>query len=216
MRQIVFAILGMMSGLKALSRARFDVLRYRTNGEVFGIGYFTDHAVAKPVVVLTSAALYAAMAHRFAHDLTALTFGILVGAGTWLTLIDIDTHLLPRRIVYRTLALVVPLLMLSRIFDDSGSIIRMFIGACAMWIVMRVLEVLARGGLGGGDVALGGLLGLYLGWISYEALVVGLLAAFMLGGVFAILLVITRKVSRSTTFAFGPFLLAGALVGVLR
>jgi leader peptidase (prepilin peptidase)/N-methyltransferase len=78
------------------------------------------------------------------------------------------------------------------------------------------LEVLARGGLGGGDVALAGLLGLYLGWISYEAIAVGLLAAFVVGGVFALLLLITRKANRSTRFAFGPFLVVGALIAVLR
>jgi len=60
------------------------------------------------------------------------------------------------------------------------------------------------------------LLGMYLGWISYEALVVGLVTAFMVGGVFALLLLITRRANRATRFAFGPFLIVGALVAVLR
>jgi leader peptidase (prepilin peptidase)/N-methyltransferase len=134
----------------------------------------------------------------------------------WLTLIDIDTHLLPRRIVYRTTSLVMPLLIICAFFDDAGSVLGMFVGAFALWMVMRVLEALARGGLGGGDVALAGLLGLYLGWLSYEAVVVGLITAFMVGGVFALLLLITRRANRSTRFAFGPFLIVGALVAVLR
>jgi leader peptidase (prepilin peptidase)/N-methyltransferase len=134
----------------------------------------------------------------------------------WLTLIDIDTHLLPRRIVFRTTALVLPLLIICAFSDDAGSVLGMFIGAITMWMFMRVLEVLARGGLGGGDVALAGLLGLYLGWISYEAIAVGLLAAFVVGGVYALLLLITRKANRSTRFAFGPFLVVGALIAVLR
>jgi leader peptidase (prepilin peptidase)/N-methyltransferase len=216
MREVVFALIGIASGYKAISRARVDIARYRQRGEVFGESHFTDHSVSTAFVMAIGAALYAAIANRFTHDLTALTFGILVGAGMWLTLIDIDTHLLPRRIVYRTTALVLPLLIICAFFDNAGSVLGMFIGAVAMWMMMRVLEVLVRGGLGGGDVALAGLLGLYLGWLSYEAVVVGLITAFMVGGVFALLLLITRRANRSTRFAFGPFLIVGALVAVLR
>lgn len=216
MRELVFALIGIASGYKAITRARVDIARYRQRGEVFGESHFTDHSLSTAVVIATCASLYAAMANRFSHDLTALTFGVLVGAGMWLTLIDIDTHVLPRRIVYRTTALVMPLLIVCAFFDDAGSVLGMFVGAFALWMVMRVLEVLARGGLGGGDVALAGLLGMYLGWISYEALIVGLVTAFMVGGVFALLLLITRRANRTTRFAFGPFLIVGALVAVLR
>jgi leader peptidase (prepilin peptidase)/N-methyltransferase len=216
MRELVFALIGIASGYKAITRARVDIARYRLSGETFGESQVTDHSLSTAFVIATCASLYAAVANRFSHDLTALTFGVLVGAGMWLTLIDIDTHLLPRRIVYRTTALVMPLLIVCAFFDDAGSVLGMFVGAFALWMVMRVLEVLARGGLGGGDVALAGLLGMYLGWISYEALVVGLVTAFMVGGVFALLLLITRRANRATRFAFGPFLIVGALVAVLR
>ena len=156
------------------------------------------------------------LAQQFAHDLTVLTFGVLVGAGMWLSLIDIETHLLPRRIVYRTIAVAMPLLVLSAFFDNTGSVIGMFIGGLGMWCMLRVLEVLSRGDLGGGDVGLGGLLGLYLGWVSYEAVLVGLIAAFFVGGLFAVALLVTRKANRNTHFAFGPFLIVGTLVAVLR
>jgi leader peptidase (prepilin peptidase)/N-methyltransferase len=70
--------------------------------------------------------------------------------------------------------------------------------------------------LGGGDVGLGGLLGLYLGWVSYEAIFVGLIAAFFVGGLFAVALLISPKANRHTHFAFGPFLIVGTLIAVLR
>ena len=216
MRELVFALLGVASGFKAITRARVDIARYRASGETFGESHFTDSSVSTPLVIAVCAGLYALVANRFTHDITALTFGVLVGAGMWLTLIDIDTHVLPRRIVYRTTALVMPMLVISVFFDDAGSVLRMFIGAIAMWMLMRVLEVLARGGLGGGDVALAGLLGMFTGWISYEAIATALIAAFIAGGLFAALLLITRKASRSTRFAFGPFLIVGALIAVLR
>jgi leader peptidase (prepilin peptidase) / N-methyltransferase len=216
MRDIVFALVGAASGYKAITRARLDIARVRVAGETFGESHFTGTSVVTPIVVAINTALYFLLAHRFEHDLTVLTYGVLVGAGMWLSLIDIDTHLLPRRIVYRTIAVAMPLLVLSAFFDNTGSIAGMFIGGLGMWCMLRVLEVLSRGDLGGGDVGLGGLLGLYLGWVSYEAILVGLIAAFFVGGLFAVALLVTRKANRNTHFAFGPFLIVGTLVAVLR
>ena len=216
MRDIVFTLIGAASGYKAITRARTDVSRFRTAGETFGESHFTDTAVITPIVVSVNAALYFLLAQQFAHDLTVLTYGVLVGAGMWLSLIDIDTHLLPRRIVYRTIAAAMPLLVLSAFFDSTGSIAGMLIGGLGMWLMLRVLEVLSRGDLGGGDVGLGALLGLYLGWISYEAILVGLFTSFLVGGLFALVLLVTRKTNRHTHFAFGPFLIVGTLIAVLR
>ncbi len=216
MRDIVFILIGAVSGYKAITRARTDIARFRTAGETFGEGHFTNAKVSTPIVVAVTSALYFLLAQQFEHDLTVLTYGVLVGAGTWLSLIDIDTHLLPRRIVYRTIAVAMPLLVLSAFFDNRGSIAGMLIGGFAMWCMLRVLEVLSRGDLGGGDVGLGGLLGLYLGWLSYEAVLVGLFASFLVGGFFAVVLLVTRKANRNTHFAFGPFLIVGTLIAVLR
>ena len=216
MRDIVFTLIGAASGYKAITRARTDIARFRIAGETFGEGHFTNANVSTPIVVAVTSALYFLLAQRFEHDVTVLTYGVLVGAGMWLALLDIDTHLLPRRIVYRTIAVAMPLLVLSAFFDNTGSVIGMFIGGIGMWLMLRVLEVLSRGDLGGGDVGLGGLLGLYLGWVSYEAILVGLIAAFFIGGLFAVALLVTRKANRNTHFAFGPFLIVGTLIAVLR
>jgi len=216
MRDIVFVLIGAASGYKAITRARTDIARFRITGETFGESHFTNAKVSAPIVVAITCALYFLLAQRFEHDLTVLTYGVLVGAGMWLSLIDIDTHLLPRRIVYRTIAIAMPLLVLSAFIDNTGSVSGMFIGGIAMWCMLRVLEVLSRGDLGGGDVGLGGLLGLYLGWISYEAILVGLFASFLVGGFFAVALLVTRKANRTTHFAFGPFLIVGTLIAVLR
>ena len=216
MRDIVFTLIGAASGYKAIARARTDIARFRTSGKTFGESHFTDTVAITPIVISINAALYFLLAQQFEHNITVLTFGVLVGAGMWLSLIDIDTHLLPRRIVYRTIAVALPLLVISAFFDNTGSIVGMFIGGLGMWCMLRVLEVLSRGDLGGGDVGLGGLLGLYLGWVSYEAVLVGLFASFLVGGLFAVALLVTRKANRNTHFAFGPFLIVGTLIAVLR
>ncbi len=83
------------------------------------------------------------------------------------------------------------------------------------------MDVLLRGGLrvpegdGFGDVKLAGLLGLYLGWVGWGALAVGSFAAFVLGGVFSVGLLMLRRAGRKTGIPFGPWMLLGAAVGIV-
>jgi len=70
------------------------------------------------------------------------------------------------------------------------------------------------GGMGMGDVKLGGVLGLVLGTISVDAAVVGPLFAFLAGGIAAVVLLLIRR-RRGTRMPFGPFLLLGFWAAVL-
>jgi leader peptidase (prepilin peptidase)/N-methyltransferase len=81
---------------------------------------------------------------------------------------------------------------------------------------MKTLEVLSRGDLGGGDVRLALLLGLYTGWLSLEHVAIAVVAGFAAAGLFALVLIVLRRASRRTHIALGPFLIAGALLVVLR
>ena len=44
---------------------------------------------------------------------------------------------------------------------------------------------------------------------------VGAFAAFLLGGLFGVALLLSRRASRRTAIPFGPWMLAGAWVGIL-
>jgi leader peptidase (prepilin peptidase)/N-methyltransferase len=52
----------------------------------------------------------------------------------------------------------------------------------------------------------------YLGW---GPLIVGGFAAFALGGVFALVLVAARRARKGSGIPFGPWMLAGAWLGIL-
>jgi leader peptidase (prepilin peptidase)/N-methyltransferase len=155
-------------------------------------------------------------AQKFDHDITVLSYGLLIAVGLRLLLIDIDTHLLPSAIVYRTMALALPILFVAVLVDESGSVGGMLLGALIRWCFMKVLEVLSRGDLGGGDVTVSLLLGLYLGWLSYERLITAVVTAFAVAGLYSLVLLAFRRVGRRSHIAFGPFLIAGALFAVLR
>ena len=70
-------------------------------------------------------------------------------------------------------------------------------------------------GMGMGDVKLSGVLGLFLGYLGFGPLAVGVFAAFLLGGLAGILILLTRRGTRRTAIPFGPWMLAGAWLGIL-
>jgi leader peptidase (prepilin peptidase)/N-methyltransferase len=132
-----------------------------------------------------------------------------------LGLIDADTHTLPNRIVLPAYLVGAALLALaSAASADWMALLWAAVGAGAMWLFYLVLALARPGGMGFGDVKLAGVLGLYLGWFGWGPLIVGLFAAFVLGGVYSIGLLITRRAGRRSGIPFGPWMLAGAWVGI--
>jgi leader peptidase (prepilin peptidase)/N-methyltransferase len=81
-------------------------------------------------------------------------------------------------------------------------------------LLYAILAFAYRGGMGLGDVKLAGVLGLFLGYLGWAPLVVGAFAAFLLGGLFSIVLLVLRRANRKSGIPFGPWMLGGAWVGV--
>lgn len=70
-------------------------------------------------------------------------------------------------------------------------------------------------GMGFGDVKLALGLGAVLGWYGWSVVVLGTFAGFLFGALYGAVLVIARRAGRKTSIPFGPFLIAGAYVGLL-
>lgn len=88
---------------------------------------------------------------------------------------------------------------------------RLAAGAGAL-LVLTLLAILGRGALGGGDVKLMGVLGL---WLGINGIVRTASVGFMLGGAYALVMLLLRLRKRKDYFAFGPFLIIGAVVAWL-
>ena len=75
------------------------------------------------------------------------------------------------------------------------------------------LQYLASSGrwIGGGDLRLGVLMGVALGWPN---ILVGLLLAYIIGAAVALALLLTGNVNRKTPIAFGTFLAVGSVIAL--
>jgi len=150
------------------------------------------------------------------HEVTVVLVHIgLVGIGVWLLVIDARTHRLPNRIVLPTLAAVLAFVGIDALVTgQSGSMIGAVLGMLVLGGIYAVLRATSRGGIGGGDVKLAVVIGLVLGWHGWQALAVGAASAFVLGALYALALMATRRANRSTRIAFGPWMIIGAVLGV--
>jgi leader peptidase (prepilin peptidase)/N-methyltransferase len=133
-----------------------------------------------------------------------------------LALIDLDTHRLPNAIVLPSYIVGAALLATaSALTGDWGALLGAAIGGAVLYALYLLLALVYPGGMGFGDVKLAGVLGIFLGYLGWGPLIVGGFAAFVLGGLFALVLVAGRRARRGSGIPFGPWMLAGAWLGIL-
>lgn len=148
------------------------------------------------------------------------SFLVLFAALVAVSAIDVAHHRLPDAVVLPALGASVALLVAATV--GSGSLAplqRASVGAAVYFVLLLVAHLASPRGMGFGDVKLGALLGLHLGWSapSYPGVVAlvlwAMLLAFGVGSAVGVVLLGLRR--RSEPVAFGPFLALGATVVVL-
>lgn len=78
--------------------------------------------------------------------------------------------------------------------------------AIPMWLLRRL-----GAGVGGGDVKLSPVIGAWLGLYGSGIALSGLAMAFILGGTFALFLLLTGRAGWKSSVAFGPAMISGAV-----
>jgi len=127
--------------------------------------------------------------------------------------IDVHHHRIPDRLVYLAAGIGLGLLAVAAVIQHNGADLLRAVGAAALVAAMGLLAVVvAPRGLGLGDVKLAALLAGYLGWFGWHRVYEGILAGFLIGVVVALGLLLARRITRRTPFAFGPCLLLGAFL----
>ena len=133
--------------------------------------------------------------------------------GIRLSCIDLAEHRLPNRLVIALAVCSNTLLAGASISSaDPARFLRAMACGVLVFSSMLVLAVFAPTGLGMGDVKLGFVTGLFLGWIGWEWAYWGTFIGFAFGALWALILLARRRGSWSTAIAFGPGMLTGVVV----
>ena len=215
MQILAWLLVGLfLGGFVALS-ARREIHDLRSIGHTYGENHFASTWWAIFVCCLTCAALFSFVAVRTETFEDKAIVALLVIGGLWFAIVDLDTHVIPFHAVVK-FALGSCVFFGGTIGNDVQLLKQVCIGVVTTWALLFLVRVLSRGDMGGGDVSLGACLGLYLGWASSTAVFVALLASFVVGGGVALTLLTLGKADGKTHFPFGPCLIVGSLVAVLR
>jgi leader peptidase (prepilin peptidase) / N-methyltransferase len=130
--------------------------------------------------------------------------------GAVLGAVDIRHHRLPDAVTLPAVA--VTLLVAGGTefaWPASGSVLRAVAAGAAVGAAFLALALIARSAMGLGDVKLVLSLGAALGYLSWSAAVLGVLAGFVVGGVAAVVGVSAGRWGMRSAIPFGPALLAG-------
>jgi len=172
-------------------------------------------SIKYPIVEAVTAVLFVLVLLKFGLGIEFLAYAYLAAIAVVLTVIDLEAHRLPDVIVLPAYPVLVVLFAAeSLVTGDWWPLATAAIGGAILFVLYFVAAIAYPGGMGFGDVKLAGVLGIALGWLGWGPLVVGAFAAFLIGGITGILLIAVRKSGRKTGIPFGPFMFAGAFVGI--
>lgn len=152
----------------------------------------------------------------WASAIVTIAFLFFAAICILLTLIDVASHRLPNSIVLPSYPVALSLFTIAAVLAGrADSLQRAVIGMACLAAFYFAMRLVRRAGMGGGDVKLAGVIGLYLGWAGWGALIVGALAAFVYGGLFGVALLIRGRARLQTAIPFGPWMILGAWTGLL-
>lgn len=170
---------------------------------------------------VVSATLAFVLMHFLGNHYYAWGVAILGPALVLLGVVDWRTRLLPRRIVLPALALAsMAVLVEAVLIDEIAPLLCSAAGMAATWSMFWVMWRTRIGGVGFGDVRLAALVGLILGRTGWHQWLVGIYAGLVLFALFAVSAIVAsaargERRGLKTAFPFGPFMIAGAYVGLM-
>ncbi len=166
-----------------------------------------------PYVAVVTAVLFPVTALLVGMDWVLPSYLWFVAVTVTLTLTDLDQKLIPNRILFPG-TVVGAVLLIAGALIENGPILRAFAGGAIYFLVLLVVALAARGAFGFGDVKLAFLLGLFTAYRSWETLIVAVFAAFLLGGLVSLVIIVFRLKDRKDSIPFGPYLVAGAYLAI--
>lgn len=175
------------------------------------------------LALLTTIALALAglMAWRIGWQPSLAGYAFFAAAGTALAVIDYETHRLPDRLTAATLVVAgISFVTDSALSGHWHPLVRATAGAAALFAFYLTIRVAGRAlfrkpAMGLGDVKLAASLGMLMAWESWSALYVGAFAGFLAGATAGLALIAAGKGKLATRIPFGPYMLIGAIIGIL-
>jgi leader peptidase (prepilin peptidase)/N-methyltransferase len=164
---------------------------------------------------VVTAAAFGVLAVRVGVDAVLPAFLVVMAAGTAISIVDLRERRIPNRMLLVAGPTVAALLVAGLLLrGDPGAVLAVLVGAAALFLLYFVIALIVPAAMGMGDVKLAAVLGAALGAAGLTGWLAGLLGAFVIGGIVSLIALATRRVTLRGSIPFGPWMVAGALVGL--
>ena len=133
--------------------------------------------------------------------------------GARLSIVDFKSHRLPNQLVGWFTATQILIMgaigWMTSDLDRFGTALGI---AGVTTIFYLLLYLVSRGSLGMGDVKFAFPLGLCVGWYSPDQWLVAIFVSFLIAGVVAVIGLVTKRMTRKSRLAFGPYMFLGTFL----
>ncbi len=158
-----------------------------------------------PAVELLTTVVFWLVYRYYGFSWQAAGYWTLSALLTAASFIDLEYRIIPNEITYTGI-------ILGFVFSLKTGLFSGLAGFALGGGIMLATAVFSKGNMGGGDIKLAAVMGLFLGW---QLLLPALFWGFFLGAVCGVTLLALGIVKRKDPFPFGPFLAAGSIISLL-
>lgn len=157
-----------------------------------------------PIVELMTGFLFLFAYLKFGFSVQLFIYLLLISALIAVAFIDYKYMLIPNKITYPLIVIS----LLSAFIFDYITIYQSLLGIVIPPLLLLIVALIFKGGMGMGDVKLAAAIGGFLGW-SYT--LAGIFIGSLLGSVIGLSLMGLGIIERKSRIPFGPFICTGAL-----
>lgn len=169
-----------------------------------------------PLIEIATATLFVLSVVKFGASLEAVVYAAFFWVLVALTVIDLEFKLLPNRVVFPALIAGAAALTVAALIEGEPSNLRdAALGALVFGGFLFLVAFIYPAGMGGGDVKLAFLLGMFLGYVGGVGVtLVGMFLSFLLGAVIGVIVMVATGGGRKLAVPFGPFLAGGTILAI--
>lgn len=165
----------------------------------------TPIAKLYPVIELLTAILFAFSYYKIGFQPELITAILFISMLMILFVTDMNYMLIPNKI----LLFFLPLFIIMRIITPLTPWYSPLIGASVGFLLVAIIIIVSRGGMGGGDMKLFGVIGIVLG---FPKVLLAFFLSTLIGAIIGGMLLLLKVIERKQPIPFGPYIIIATLI----
>lgn len=165
-------------------------------------------SIRYPIVELLTGIIYLILFVYFGISIKSLSYAFLASLLIAISFIDMEHKIIPNKVILIGLIAGVAFRLIMINYGVWDYIVGFLVGGG----VLLLISLLSGGGMGGGDIKLMAMIGLFVGW---KLTISTLFLAVVLGAIGGIAMILFKIKTRKDYIPFGPYISIACLISIL-